>query len=145
MSKKTLPKKVSLDKFSDKDKQDLKKMVLDPGVDFDDILKDARYADLTQRQIRAWAKKNGYKVRMNGHHKPVKKTRPYAGRLGEIIQTGALKAKGLDWLFDNIKGEFPDSAHGLNKKLFLSVVEELIWTKEVESQLKNIVGHELPL
>ena len=145
-SKKRLSsKRPSLNKFSEKDKQDLKKMVLDPGVDFDDILKDPRFANLTQRQIRGWAKKNGYKVRMNGHHKPVKKARPYDDNLRTLIQSGVLKTKGLDGLFEVIKSEFPDSTSGLTKSFFKDLVDELVWTKEVEGQLKNIVGHELPL
>lgn len=147
MSKKQLLKheKIPLNKFSDKDKQDLKKMILDPGVDFDDILKDPRFTDLTQRQIRGWAKKNGYKVRMNGRHKLAKKAKPYDDTLKNLVQSGVLKSKGLDELFELIRTDFPDSTRGLTKSSFRDHIDSVTWTKEVESQLKNIVGHELPL
>lgn len=144
VKKRKISKRPSINKFNEKDKQDLKKMVEDPGVDFDDILKDKRFIDLTQRQIRAWTKKNGYKVRMNGHRKPIKKTRLYDERVMSLINSGEFKAKGLDWLFNITHAEFPDSARGLTKTTFKVVVDELIWTKEVEGQLKNVVGHGLP-
>jgi len=144
VKKRKLNKRSSINKFNEKDRQDLKKMVEDPGVDFDDILKDKRFTELTQRQIRAWAKKSGYKVRMNGHRKLVKKTRSYDDAVKNLINSGVFKAKGFDWLYDNIQSEFPDSARGLTKTVFKSIVDEFIWTKEVEGQLKNIVGHGLP-
>lgn len=146
MPKKISSKRISsFAKLSDKDKQDLKKMVQDPGVDFDDILKDKRFAELTQRQIRGWAKKNSYKVRMNGYRKPVKKVRPYDEHLKGLILSGVLKSKGSDELFEMVRAEFPDSTNGLTKTAFRAIVNELVWTREIEGQLKNIVGHGLPV
>lgn len=138
-------KKFSINNFPDRDKQDLKKMVEDPSVDFDNILKDKRFVALTQRQIRAWAKKHGYKVRMNGHRKAAKKARPYDEYLESLILSGFFKTKSLDDLFEAVKSEFPDSTNGLTKFAFKIIVDEIVWTKDVDGQLRNIVGHGLPI
>jgi hypothetical protein len=135
---------LSLDKFKDEDKKDLKKMIEDPGVDFDHILQDSRFSNLTQRRIRHWANKNGYRVRMNGRSKQIKKTKTYENRLDDLIHSGVLRDQGIDSLLQTIKAEFPDSARGLKKGVFVSEVEGLVWEKNVENQLKNIVGHGLP-
>ncbi len=68
----------------------------------------------------------------------------YDDRLTELIKSGELK-KGIDDLFKVIQREFNSQVHGLTKKAFRSRVYELLWTKEVEGQLKDIVGHDLPL
>ncbi|KKP93503.1 MAG: hypothetical protein UR98_C0004G0039 [Parcubacteria group bacterium GW2011_GWA1_36_12] len=69
----------------------------------------------------------------------------YDGRLSELIKSGELKARGVDGLFKLIHREFNSQVHGLTKKVFQLKVDELLWTKEVEGQLKNIVGHDIPL
>ena len=74
-----------------------------------------------------------------------KKVKVYDEELKELVRSGALKEKGVDWLFAKIQSTFPDSTYGLTKKSFGAKVDALVWTKEIEGQLKNIVGHELPL
>lgn len=69
----------------------------------------------------------------------------YYDRLLELIKSGELKNKGVDGLFRTIQKEFNSQVHGLTRKAFRAKVDEFIWTKEVEGQLKSIVGHELPL
>ncbi len=69
----------------------------------------------------------------------------YDDRLAELIKLGALKSRGLDGLFQLIQKEFNSQVHGLTKKAFRLKVEQILWTKEVEGQLKDIVGHDLPL
>src|SRR3989344_1697816 len=69
----------------------------------------------------------------------------YDDRLVELIRSGELKSKGVDGLFRIIQKEFNSQVHGLTKKTFKAKVDELLWTKEVEGQLKDIVGHDLPL
>src|SRR3989338_8968695 len=69
----------------------------------------------------------------------------YNDRLSELIKLGELKTRGIDGLFKLIHREFNSQVHGLTMKTFRARVDELLWTKEVEGQLKNIVGHDLPL
>src|SRR3989344_622301 len=77
--------------------------------------------------------------------KPKNKINVYDERLAELIKSGELKSKGVDGLFKTIQKEFNSQVHGLTKKAFRVRMDKLLWTKEVESQLKNIVGHDLPL
>ncbi len=69
----------------------------------------------------------------------------YDERLSELIKSGELKAKGIDSLFKTIQKEFNSQVHGLTMKSFRARVDELLWTKDVEHNLRNIVGHDLPL
>lgn len=77
--------------------------------------------------------------------KPKNKPNVYNDRLVELIKSGELKTKGVDGLFKTIQKEFNSQVHGLTKKAFRTKVDKLLWTKEVEGQLKDIVGHDLPL
>jgi hypothetical protein len=81
-------------------------------------------------------------VMLNG---PKNKNNVYDDRLSELIKFGELRSRGVDGLFRVIQKEFKSQVHGLTKKAFRVRVDEFVWTKEVEGQLKNIVGHELPL
>lgn len=70
----------------------------------------------------------------------------YEDRLSQLIKSGELKTRGgIDGLFKIIQKEFNSQVHGLTKKAFRSKFYQLLWTKEVEGQLKDIVGHDLPL
>lgn len=69
----------------------------------------------------------------------------YDERLSELIKSGELRNKGVDGLFRVIHREFNSQVRGLTKKAFRAKVDKILWTKEVESQLKDIVGHDLPL
>jgi len=79
--------------------------------------------------------------------RPAKQSKNYIfdDRLAELIKSGELKAKGIDGLFKVIRDEFNSQVHGLTKLAFRNRVLQMVWTREAESQLKNIVGHELPL
>jgi len=69
----------------------------------------------------------------------------YDDRLSELIKSGELKTKDVDGLFKVIQKEFNSQVHGLTRKAFRARLDKLLWTKEIEGQLKDIVGHDLPL
>ena len=77
--------------------------------------------------------------------KSLKKTRIYDERLREFIKSGVLKDRGIEGLFKIIQKEFNSQVHGLTMKSFKARLDELLWTKDVEGQLKDIVAHDLPL
>ena len=124
-----LSKKYPFANLSDKEQEEIKRILADDSVSWDEVRK--RFPQFSSRQFSNYAK--AHSIRINKH----KLTVSHEPKLQESILAGDLVRLGFNGFLAKVRAEFPQ----MTKKALIKQIEKIIWTKSKLDELRDAIKH----